>query len=101
MKLNLLERIVLLNILPQESNFATLKIVNDLKNSLAFTESEFKEYNIKQESDKVTWDLAGNNEKEIVIGEKATDIIIEQLKRLNDQNKLTMNLYSVYSKFIG
>jgi len=101
MKLNLLERVVLLNILPQESNFITLKIVNDLKNSLSFTEEEYKYYNVKQDNSKITWDLTGNEEKEISIGEKATDIIIEQLKKLDEQKKLTMDMYSIYSKFIG
>jgi len=101
MKLNLLERIVLLNILPQESNFITLKIVNDLKNSLSFTEEEYKYYNVKQEGDRINWDLTGNEEKEISIGEKATDIIVDQLKKLDEQKKLTMDMYSIYSKFIG
>jgi hypothetical protein len=101
MNLTLLERIVLLNILPTESNFATLKIVNDLRNTLSFTEEEYKEYEIVQDGNKLTWNLKGNEEQEITIGEKATDIIVEALKKLDEGKKLTMQQYSVYNKFIS
>jgi hypothetical protein len=100
MKLNLLERIMILNVLPKESNFITLRIVKDLEKSLSFTEEEIKEYSIKQEGQNINWNIEGNVEKEIQIGEKATDIIVESLKKLNEQNKLTMQFFSTYDKFI-
>jgi hypothetical protein len=100
MKLNLLERILILGILPKETNFVTLRIIKDLEKSLSFTEEEIKEYNIRQEGQNINWNIEGNVEKEIQIGEKATDIIVESLKKLNEQNKLTMQFFSTYDKFI-
>jgi len=38
MKLNVLERVTALRILPLEGNFATLKIVNNLRMALSLTE---------------------------------------------------------------
>jgi len=49
----------------------------------------------------ITWNAKGTEEKEISIGEKATDIIVEALKELNKNKKLTANHYSLYVKFVG
>ena len=102
MKLTAAERVNLLNILvDMQGNFLTLKIVNDLKMSLSFTEKEHKDFYIKVVGDKVSWNEKGHNEVEIAIGEKATDIIVEKLLELDKSKKLTMAHYSIYQKFIG
>lgn len=99
MKLNVLERINLLGILPKEGNFVTLKIIKDLKSNLSFTEEEIKEFNIVTNENNVTWNIKGQEEKEISIGEKATDVIVEALKKLDETKKLTEQYYSLYEKF--
>ncbi len=43
----------------------------------------------------------GNKEREIKIGDKATDIIVESLKKLDDEKKLTETHISLYKKFIN
>ena len=101
MKLNLLERVTILGILPKEANFLNLKIIKDIQEAVSFTEKDFKEFDIKQTDGKITWNAKGTEEKEISIGEKATDIIVEALKELNKDKKLTANHYSLYVKFVG
>ena len=101
MKLNVLERILALGILPEAGNFATLKIVNDLKMSLGLTEVEYKEFEVKQKGDTMTWNEKGAEEREIKMGEKATDILIEALKKLDKEETLTNQQMSLYEKFIG
>jgi len=100
MKLNVLERLTLLQILPPEGNFVTLKIVRDLTSILAMTEKEYKDFDIKQEGGQIKWNLKGNQEKEIEIGEKATDIIKEALKKLDETKKLEQRHFSLYEKFM-
>ena len=101
MKLNLLERVTILGILPKEANFLNLKIIKDIQDAVSFTEDDFKEFDIKQEGVKITWNVKGDEEREVSIGEKATDIIVEALKELNKNKKLTANHYSLYVKFVG
>ena len=101
MKLNVFERLMLLPILPKEGNFVTLKILRNLNSNLGLNEAEYKEFEIKQENDKVTWNQKGNEEREIEIGEKATDIIVEALKELDKNKKLTERYFSLYEKFVG
>jgi hypothetical protein len=100
MKLNLGERILLLSILPKEGNFATLKILRDLQNILSPSEEEYKKFEIKQENGRFSWNNEGVKEKEIKIGEKATDLAIESLKKLDEEKKLTQNHFSLYKKFV-
>ena len=101
MKLNVLERILALGILPEAGNFATLKIVNDLKFNLSLTEAEYKEFGVQTKGDQMTWNTKGAEEREIKMGEKATDILIEALKKLDKEETLTNQQVSLYEKFIG
>ena len=101
MNLSVLERLVLLKILPKEADYASLKIITNLRLSLSFSEEETKTWGIKSDPQARTtkWnDDAGH--ADIPIGEKATDIIVEALKKLNREKKLTVDDMGVYEKFI-
>jgi len=94
-----MERLVLLSILPKEGDFTNLKIIRKLRESLSFSEEENKKLNFKQGAGGIiNWDA--NFEKDIHTGEKANDVIVEALKALNDQKKLTNDHYSLYEKFV-
>ena len=106
MLLTVNERFVLLEILPREGSFATLKIVRKLRESLSFTEQELKDFDIKESllpdgRVSIQWDNTKVKDAPIAIGEKATDIIVGALKKLDQDGKLTDREYSLYGKFIG
>ena len=103
MKLTVFERITLLGVLPEHGNFVTLKIIRQLREALSFTEQELASLELKQDGDLVTWNPAAAEPggSEIIIGEKATDIIVEALKKLNDEGKLMEQHFTLYEKFIG
>ncbi len=102
MKLNIVDRLTCLGVLPQEGDFVTLKIVRDLQSKLGFTEEELKECEIVSdpETQSVKWNEKGAVEKEIVIGEKAMDLIVEALEKLNKDKKLKPQHFSVFEKFV-
>ena len=100
MKLNLLERLMIQSILPKEADFVTLKIMNNLRQSVAPSEEEYKEFEIRQSGDKIIWNSKGNEEKEIEIGEKATDVIKGALEKLDKEKKLTQDLFTLFEKFV-
>jgi len=101
MNLSVLERLVILKALPVEGNYATLKILTNLRMSLSFTEEEMKAWEIvtNPETGQVTWQ--NNGEADIPIGEKATDIIVDAFKKLDGSNKLPVGSMSAYEKFIS
>lgn len=99
MKLTIGERFVLLSLIPQQGNFATLKIVRELQDNLSFSEEEHKKHQFVFEGENVSW--KGSSEKEINFGEKATDIIVKAFKELNAQEKLKLEHMPLYEKFVG
>ncbi|MBU0792212.1 MAG: hypothetical protein KKC55_17380 [Gammaproteobacteria bacterium] len=100
MKFNVLERVMLMGVLPQNFNFADYRILNELKTALSFSEKEMKELGMTQTDDKVNWKVADSPDKEIVVGKRATEIVVAALKKLDEAEQLTEQLISLYEKFI-
>ena len=100
MELGVFERLILLNILPKEGDFTTLRIVRKMREDLSFTEEEHKALEFKQEEMNIQWKQEADKPKEIIFGEKANDIIVLTLSKLNDDKKLTDQHFSLYQKFI-
>jgi len=101
MELSVFDRLILLNILPKEGDFTTLKIIRKLREDLSFSEDEHKCLEFKQDGGNIQWKQEGDIPKEITIGEKATDIITDVLKKLNTEKKLQDQHFGLYEKFIG
>jgi len=100
MKLSVLERLMAIGALPAEGDYATLKILNQLKLSLSFSEKEYEEFGIEADAEKnqTTWKTDGV--VEIPIGEKATDILVAALKEMNKKKTLRSDMMTLYEKFI-
>jgi len=100
MKLDVRERLVLLSILPAEGNFVTLKVVRKLKDNLSFSEEEIKQYKFVQGEGTVTWDNSVEQDKMTEIGTQAKIIIQDALKKLDGENKLREEHYTIFEKFV-
>ena len=100
MKLNIKDRLVLLNTLPPEGNFATLKIVHELKMALAPSEEEAKAIGLVQEAEQIRWNPTKDVEKDIPIGKVARGVIETALKRLDAEQKLTPDHLGLYERFV-
>jgi len=88
MELGVKDRLILLGVLPKEGNITTLKIVRKLREELSFNEEEHKLLNFREKAGMTVWNFETDGKKEIEIGEKATDVIVETLKGLDRNNKL-------------
>jgi hypothetical protein len=100
MELSILERLMAIGVLPKEGNYATLKILNQLKLSLSFSEKEYEEFGIEVdiESNQTRWKVEGD--VEIPIGETATDVLVSALKDRNKKKTLSADMMTLYEKFI-
>ena len=101
MVLNIPERIVLFGILPEKENFVTMKIIKDLRSNLLLSEEDIKEGEIilSEDGQMITWKKMV--EKDVPIGEKATDVVITALKKLDSEKVLEERHMSLWEKFIG
>ena len=102
MKLNVLERLMALKMLPEKGNFITLKLVRELRETLGFTEKELGTYSVKQnEEGVISWNNEkGKEEVEIKISDFGRDLIKDCLKKLNESKKLEDKHFTLYGKFI-
>jgi hypothetical protein len=99
------ERLALLSVLPKEGDFTTLKIVRQLREDLSFSEEEHKALDIQIEAmgdgrSNVRFKPENDVAKDIPIGEKATDLIVATLKKLDSDKKLSDIHFSVYERFV-
>ncbi|KKL98668.1 hypothetical protein LCGC14_1822120 [marine sediment metagenome] len=100
MLLNVKQRLLLLNILPDEGNYDTLRIVRDQQNLLSFNEEEIKRLKIRREGEMYQWDEATDEPVEIVIGEVAFNMIKRSLRQLDTQGQLKVEFLPLYEHFV-
>jgi len=97
-ELTILERLLLLNILPPAGDLVTIKIVRHLRESLSFTEQEIEERQIVQhEGGNVTW-IEGEP-KAFELGAKAIETVVNVLKKLDKDGKVEEKHLSLFAKF--
>lgn len=104
MKLNVGERLTLVQVLSAiKTDILTWAMVETVNLNLGLKDKEFKEFGINQIGGQVAWNQKGAQGKEIEIGEKVTEIIIEELNKLNDakpKGLLEQRHVSLYRKFV-
>ena len=102
--LSILERLLILNLLPGENDIITLRLVRKLKEQLGPTDEELVEMNMRYEQEGnrtiTKWDNNKAKDKEFELSEKAVDIIRDALKNLDKTKKLTDNHISLYTKIV-
>jgi len=98
-KLTVLERLLLLGLLPKRGNLTTLKIVRDLENELSFSEEEHARLQFNSTDDSVKWQVGAEQDKEIEFGPKAQTMVRDVLAELDKQETLTMQHLSLCEKF--
>ena len=103
-RLSVIERLVLLNLLPKEGTFANLKLIRVARESLSFNDIENQKLKFVQTGEQVHWDMKGavdiDAHFEIEIGDTVTQLVIDELKKLDKEGKLTDEHFSLYEKFI-
>lgn len=100
MKLGILERTIVMQLLPAESDYITYKIVTDLRNNLGFSEKEIKEFEITSVEGLMTWNPKKAKTKEVEIGAESTKIIKKALEELDKQGKINAQNALLYERFV-
>ena len=103
MKLTVGERLTLLGLLPDESNFAGVKEIFRMRSLLGLTDEEATEIAVEPTSDgRIQWD----NDKalglivDVPMGEWITEVIRGELRDLDKEYQLRVEVMSLYEKFI-
>lgn len=98
--LTVLDRLLLLGLLPPQGDLLTVRIVRELREALSFTEAEHREFGFSQVDGQVRWNASAAQSRELEIGERARLLIVEGLRKLDKDKKLTEQHLSLWEMFI-
>lgn len=101
MDLGVFDRITLINILPAEGDFRTLRILRELREALAFSEEENAALGFRDEgAGLVRWRSEADIPKHVEIGPVAHAVIAARLRRLSDQGHLREEHMALFERFV-
>lgn len=101
MELNVPERVSLLKILPREGNYLTMKMVKNITGKVILSEEEAEKYEFRQEGSQILWnDLGKTERKEINLDENEISVIKQAVIKLENEQKITMDLVCLHERFI-
>ena len=100
MLLTIKERFGLLSILPTTGNVLTMKLVQGLSDLLGFDEKEQVAIGFKQEEGRYSWNPSAKPQ-ELKIGELAHDVIRDALKKLSEDQMLSLDQVPLYEQFVN
>jgi len=101
MDLNVFQRLLLLAILPDAGDITTIRIVQKLREDLSFSEKEHKalQFEVDEKTGTTKWKPT-EIKKVVEVGAKAKELIIRQLRALDESKKLTAQHLPVWDLFI-
>jgi GTP-sensing pleiotropic transcriptional regulator CodY len=100
MKLDIRERILLMQLLPEKGSYILYRNMECLKKELSFSEEELESAGIKNVDGRVNWNPEKDPLKDVEIGESMRDIIVNALKKLDEDGQIDSQNISLYEKFI-
>ena len=100
MKLNVLNRLQILQVLPKEGSIVMLKVLRDLQSKVGLTSEEAVEFGIKQDGEHINWNAKGNEGKDFEFTVKEEEMIKDALAKLEKEKKLNLAQIDLYEKFM-
>lgn len=99
--LSVKERLVLASILPSEGDFITYKTVRKLKEDLSFSDEEQESLKFKLLDGRTVWNNLNEKPKAVEFSDFAVDLIRKILDKINKDNKINDDNFSLYEKFMS
>jgi hypothetical protein len=99
-KLNILERVVLMTLFPQKGDIRTCRAVSNTAKIIMITPEEEQEVELKREDGRTTWNDKGKEEKEFSIPSSSIAVIRDILDKLDEDQNLPVNAISLCEKFL-
>ena len=103
MLLEVQERLALLELLPREGDYASIKTLRRAREMISFTPEENKELEFENKGNNIlVWDVEASEKmvRDIPVDEWTSNTIREILINLSNEKALTDMQYSLYVKFV-
>jgi len=100
MTLSVMDRVLLLNILPTKGSILKLRLSREFSETLSFTEEEHSRLKFTESGGSIAWsDEAADLVKDIEIGKVMMELIKEELTKLDESESLGLEHVDLYGKF--
>lgn len=100
MKLGVKDRLMLLSIIPTDGvRMTDLRIARELQLKIGFTEEEQERFGFVQTGERLNWNLEADTGTEIDIGPRAQVLIIDALKKADEEKRLTLDHVDLWELF--
>ena len=99
MELSVMERLLALQLpLPRQGDLTTLRIVRQLQDDLSFSEEEHERLKFVHDGNTTRWNSKADEGRDIEIGPKARELLLEGLESLDKVQQLTLEHLSLIDK---
>ena len=100
MELNIVQRLMLLPLVPEDGiGLVDLRVAEDLHRQLGFTEEELERFEFVQTTDRLNWNPEGNEPVEIRVGPRAHVIMQDVLRKMAEDKTLKRDHVQLYDLF--
>lgn len=100
MRLTLKERLVIMTILPKEGNYVKMTIKSDIISKIKISQEDITSLDVvEKENGSIQWDGTKDTEKEFDLTELEEKMIKDELKKLDDAEKLNDETLVIFKKF--
>jgi len=102
LKLEVHERLALLNLLPTKSGYAGLKSIRKAKEIISFTPEEVEYYELVHDSGQTKWSSSKAVQRvlDAPMEEYIVDLVRQKLSEMERKQELTEQYISIYEKFV-
>jgi len=103
MELSVFERLILLNILPREGDYRTLRQLRELREELAFSDDEQAALQFRQDEQEpgtMHWLTEADRPKDVPLGDSVMELIGTTLRDLDRRHKLRDEQMGLYERFV-
>ena len=99
MELTVLERLLLLRVLPKQGNLTMLRIVRDLERDLSFSEEEHAALQFDTKGGAIKWQPGAVPDKDVRFGPRAMQLVVDALTEMDKKAELTLDWLDLCDKF--
>jgi hypothetical protein len=100
--LSLVDRVAMVNILPNEGNFIKMVIAKDIDEKISLKQFEITDYEVKVIDKGLAWNQKGIDARfEIEFTKAEIELIKEQLLLKDKENKINSDMVNIYKLFVN
>lgn len=99
--LTVLDRLLLLNMLPAQGSVTTLQQVKAVREKVSFTDEEVETFELVETEGQVRWNVEKAVELGVTFTPKQEGVIVDALKKADSASTLTEQHLPLWEKFCG